>query len=230
MSTILSVNVSPIVTVERDGRSIRTGIFKKPVLMPTMIGELGLAGDAQADKRHHGGPHMAVYFYPAQHYTAFRKELAKDLPYGTFGENLTVTDLDEESIHIGDELEIGPAGGPGAGGAGDEATVRVAVTSPRMPCSTLAMAMESTQFVKQFLESGRLGWYGRVIRTGVVRTGDQVRVVHRDPAKVSILSIARLRKNAKASESELRNAAKAASLHPEWREMITTKLEALARG
>ncbi|MBX9738195.1 MAG: MOSC domain-containing protein [Phycisphaerales bacterium] len=225
MSTILSINVSPIVTVERDGKTVRTGIFKKPVLMPTMIGELGLAGDAQADKRHHGGPHMAVYFYPAQHYTAFRKELAKDLPYGTFGENLTITELDEESIHIGDELEIGRPGG-----AGGDAAVRVVVTSPRMPCSTLAMAMESTQFVKQFLESGRLGWYGRVLHTGVVRTGDEIRVVHRDPAKVSILSIARLRKNPKASESELRNAAKAASLHPEWREMITTKLEALARG
>ncbi len=221
MSTIVSINVSPIVTVDRDGKRVRTGIYKKPVLTPTPVGELGLAGDAQADKRYHGGPHMAVYFYPVEHYAHFGAELGRTLAPGTFGENVTVTELDEETIHIGDELETG---NPGSG-----ESVRIAVTSPRMPCSTLAMVMESTEFVKTFLQSGRLGWYGRVVRPGVVRVGDAVRVVHRDAAGLSVRALAKLSKNPRATEAELRRAAGAGSMHPEWKAKIQKRLEELSR-
>ncbi len=221
MSTIVSINVSPIVTVDRDGKQVRTGIFKKPVMLPTAVEELGLAGDAQADKRFHGGPHMAVYFYPVEHYAYFGAMLGRELVPGTFGENVTVTELDEESIHIGDELEIGA---PGLG-----ESVRIAVTCPRMPCSKLAMVMESTEFVKTFLQSGRLGWYGRVVRPGVLRVGDQVRVVHRDPAGLSVRALAKLSKNPRATEAELRNAANAASMHPGWKSDIHERLEELTR-
>lgn len=45
-----------------------TGIFKAEIVMPAWIGMEGLTGDAQADRRVHGGPDKALHQYPVAHY------------------------------------------------------------------------------------------------------------------------------------------------------------------
>ncbi|HEU4821128.1 MAG TPA: MOSC domain-containing protein, partial [Qipengyuania sp.] len=71
----------------------RSAIGKHPVEGPVGIGRLGLAGDVQVDKRHHGGPEMAVHLYPLAHHTFWRTRI-DDHPLlddpGAFGSNLAV--------------------------------------------------------------------------------------------------------------------------------------------
>lgn len=170
---IVSVNIAQPVLVDMSGKNVLTGINKHPVDKPVWLGKLTLLGDDQADKKVHGGPDQAGYCYPLKHYAHWQKNFALgDLPYGTFGENFTVTDLDEDSVHIGDVLQIG------------EATVQV--TKPRIPCFKLAHKLGNTQIIKAFLQSGFSGFYLRVLTEGYVKSDDAITVVSRDPQAISV--------------------------------------------
>src|SRR5580693_5579942 len=71
-----------------------TGFFKKPVNGPVFVNTTNLAGDGQADLKNHGGIDKAVLAYSANHYPKWRDELkVPDMPFGAFGENLTIAGL-----------------------------------------------------------------------------------------------------------------------------------------
>jgi MOSC domain-containing protein YiiM len=160
--TLLSVNVSLPQIIREENRQIQTGIFKKAVDGPVKVGKLNLEGDGQADLAVHGGSHKAVYAYSRKNIEFWRRELGRDdLEPGSFGENLTIDDLADTEIAIGDELEIG--------------TARFVVTQPRLPCYKLGLAMGMPEFPKMFKYSGRNGFYLRVLREGILRAGDTVR-------------------------------------------------------
>ena len=176
---VASVNISPVRHVEYRGHAISTGIFKRPVAGRIMARELGLDGDAQADRGCHGGPDMAVYAFTQENYEYWAKELGRsDLHDGKFGENLTVTGMPESEVCIGDRFRIG------------EAVVEVSI--PRAPCSKLAMVMDDPEFPKRFLESLDVGFYLRVVREGLLGAGDAIERIHADPARLSIREVTRL--------------------------------------
>ncbi|HHA19743.1 MAG TPA: MOSC domain-containing protein, partial [Methylophaga sp.] len=105
---LISINVSLPVDVQYNNKLISTGIFKKPVNKAVHVSQSGLAGDQQVDLINHGGEHKAVYGFSANHYEFWRNKLnSPKLSYGQFGENLTITELDEAKLCIGDQLQIG---------------------------------------------------------------------------------------------------------------------------
>ena len=111
--------------IETHDKPWTTGFFKMPVLGPVAVSLTQIAGDGQADLKNHGGPDKAILAYSADHYPDWRERLLMpDMPYGAFGENLTVGGLTEESVCIGDVLGIGP--------------LTVEVSQPRQPCWKLA--------------------------------------------------------------------------------------------
>jgi len=169
---IVSVQVGPARTVEHRGRSVRTGIFKDPVLFRVHVGRLGLDGDVQADRRVHGGPEKAVYAYDLSGYAYWRAALGRDLPHGQFGENLTVDGMPETQVRLDDVYRAGNA--------------LLQVASPRSPCFKLAMKMEQPDFAKPFLKSRRTGFYLRVLEEGEVGAGDAITLVTREPGAPSI--------------------------------------------
>lgn len=207
---VASVNVGHPETLEFRGTTHTTAINKRPVDGATWIGPLGLAGDVQVDRAVHGGADKAVYLYPAEHYGFWRRELdAPDLPYGAFGENLTVAGLDE-TIGIGDRLRVGSA--------------LLVVTEPRLPCGTLAARMARADMQKRFLRSGRTGFYLSVQEEGEVTTGDPVRVEHRDPRGVRIADLVAYHVHKAAPADLLRRALAVAALPSEWRAEFTRRL------
>ncbi len=155
---LTSVNIGKARAVE--AKSGQTGIFKRPADDPVRVTRNGLAGDTICDTENHGGVDQAVYVYGAADYAWWSGTLGKDLHPGTFGENLTVTDLDTASLRIGDRLHI--------------ANVVLEVTAPRIPCVTLATRMNDPIFVKRFRQAERPGVYCRVLQEGHVRVGDEV--------------------------------------------------------
>src|SRR5215213_4616075 len=143
---ILSVNVGLPRAVEWGGERVITGIYKEPVEGRVWMGRTNLDGDGQADLTVHGGPSKAVYVYPSEHYPLWRAELpGLDLPWGAFGENLTIAGLSETEVCIGDRFRIGEG--------------EVMVTEPRMPCYKLAGKLARPEIIREFLESGRSGFY-----------------------------------------------------------------------
>lgn len=155
---LISVNLGKARAVE--AKSGQTGIYKRPTQDPVRVGTLGLESDAICDTENHGGVDQAVYLYGVPDYAWWSETLGRELHPGTFGENLTVSELESASLRIGDRLEVG--------------TVVLEVTSPRIPCVTLAARMEDPRFVKRFRQAERPGVYCRVLQTGYVQVGDAV--------------------------------------------------------
>ena len=56
------------------------------------------------DTKNHGGPDQAVYVYGGADYAWWSAELEQELAPGTFGENLTISDLESAPLAIGDRL------------------------------------------------------------------------------------------------------------------------------
>ncbi len=125
----------------------------------------------------HGGALKTVYAYPAEHYHYWKQAHAATAPYpwGMFGENLTISGLTESSVAVGDRLIIGGA--------------ELMVTQPRLPCYKLEMRFGRPGMIREFLESGRSGFYLSVIREGSVRTGDDVDLVPFDDERITIAAI-----------------------------------------
>src|SRR5579863_1470461 len=107
---LLSVNVGLPREIAWQGTQVTTGIFKEPVQGRVQLRKLNLDGDRQADLSVHGGEHKAVYAYPVEHYEYWRHELpGMELPFGVFGENLTVEGLTEPRVNVGDRFRVGDA-------------------------------------------------------------------------------------------------------------------------
>jgi MOSC domain-containing protein YiiM len=170
---LLSTNLAVPHRFQTHGREVSTGIFKEPVEGRVRLGRLTLEGDAQIDRRYHGGPDQAAYVYPSEHYPHFRRSLGRpDLSAGFFGENFTTEGLLEEDVRVGDVLRIGDA--------------VVQVTKPRAPCFKMGLKAGSPAFVGEMLESRRLGFYLRVLEEGSVGAGDAITRLSTDPGAPTI--------------------------------------------
>lgn len=177
---IISVNIAKPRTVTYKGKDVQTGIRKKPISDGRVsIDKDGLCGDAQADRVNHGGEHKAVYAYASEHYRYWRDH--HDLSaanYGLLGENLTTVGILDKDVCIGDDIAIG------------DTVLRV--TQPRIPCYKLNITIGREGFNKLFANSARLGFYMKVIKTGSIGSGDEIEVVSRHAARISVEDIARL--------------------------------------
>ena len=147
------------------GRVGVTAIDKRPVEGPVAVRTLGLHGDIQADREHHGGPWKAVYLLSDSDVEQWEPEFGGPIPIGFFGENLRVTGIDTSQLQIGTELEVGRGG------------LRLQITTPRIPCQTFAHRTGRPKWVRRFTEGGRPGAYARVLAAGPVQAGEEIRVV-----------------------------------------------------
>jgi MOSC domain-containing protein YiiM len=208
---LISLQVGLPRTITRDGEEVSTGIFKSPVEKRVRMRHLNLEGDRQADLTVHGGQNKAVYAYPSEHYPFWKKKLpGVDLPWGSFGENLTTSGLLENEVCIGDRFTIG--------------TAEVVVTQPRLPCFKLNLKFGRDDMVNRFLASHYTGFYFRVLREGEVGAGDEIVQVHRDENRVSVLDILRLYLNESRSSELRQRALRVEYLSPSWRKEFSEQV------
>jgi MOSC domain-containing protein YiiM len=190
---------------------VTTAIFKEPASGRVAVRRLNLEGDGQADLAVHGGTDKAVYVYPAEHYANWRRELPDvELPWGMFGENLSVEGLREDDVHVGDRLRVGSA--------------EVVVTQPRLPCYKLGVRFGRDDIVRRFLASGRTGFYLAVAREGDVGAGDPVEILARDPWGLTVGDVTRLYVRDKRNVAQLRRAVEVPALPEGWRSQFREQL------
>jgi MOSC domain-containing protein YiiM len=187
-SRVLAVNVAQVIDTppprpgtRPDSKPPRTGINKRPVDGPVLVGRLGLAGDTICDTANHGGLDQAVYAYASEDTEWWQQQLADELSFelgpGSLGENLTLCGVDVTNAVIGERWRIG-------------GTI-LQVTVPRMPCSTFAGYWNVDRLAKRFLQSGRTGAYLRVLTEGEVAAGDEVSILDRPPHGLTLVQTVR---------------------------------------
>jgi MOSC domain-containing protein YiiM len=208
---VVSVNVGLPRTVRWKGRDVTTGIFKEPVEGRIPLRRLNLDGDRQADLSVHGGAAKAIYAYPLEHYAFWRKELGGELPFGAFGENLTVERLPlEQDIAVGDRFRVG--------------TAELVVTQPRLPCYKLGLRFGRKDMVKRFLASRRTGYYLAVEAEGDVGAGDRVETLARHPARIPVGEITRVYASDRDDLATIERLVALEALPEEWRSYFAKKL------
>jgi MOSC domain-containing protein YiiM len=145
-----------------------SAIAKRPVADRRRIGPLGIEGDEQADPSVHGGPDKAIHHYPYDHYPAWRAEIGShpllDAP-GGFGENIATSGLTEAQVCLGDRFRLGSA--------------LVEIAQGRQPCWKIGHHFGRAALTARVVETGRCGWYYRVIEAGEVGAGDGFELVER---------------------------------------------------
>jgi MOSC domain-containing protein YiiM len=208
---IVAISVGKPKEVQWRGRSVQTSIFKTPVTGRVHVTRLNIEGDEQSDLSVHGGAEKAVYAYPAEHYTFWRRELPDmELPWGAFGENLTTEGLLEDEVWIGDRYRVG--------------SVDLVVTQPRMPCYKLAIRFGRPDIVKRFLQSGRSGFYLAVERAGNLGPGDAFERLARDEKRLTVADVVALYTADSANQPLLQSASDHPSLPASWREYFRKRL------
>ena len=153
---------------------VSSGIDRKSRAAKLQVGIQAVVGDSQADPKHHGGLDRVLHHFPREHYGQYRRwnlmTSFKDTP--AMGENISTVGLDETQVHIGDIIKIG--------------AVELQVTQPRSPCFKLNLQFGHNEFALAMQQSGRCGWFYRVLKPGIIVETDTVELVKR----ISDVSIA----------------------------------------
>lgn len=175
---LVSLNVGQPAPLAFRGGAVPSAIRKQPVSGPVRLGPLGLAGDAQADLRVHGGPDKAVCVYPTEHLAHWSERLGRRLEPAAFGENFSVAGLLEAAACLGDVYRVGRA--------------LAQVSQPRQPCYKLATRQGEPAFALWVQESGWTGFYFRCLEPGEVQAGDAITLVERPAPGCTIAETNRL--------------------------------------
>jgi MOSC domain-containing protein YiiM len=196
------------------GHPVISAIFKEPVESDSLyLDWVNLEGDRQGDLRNHGGRDKAVYAYSADHFPAWTAELGDDPPFvpTAFGENLTVAGWNEDSVQIGDVWSWGGA--------------LLQIAQPRIPCFKLGIRSRRPHILKRFIETGRTGWYLRVLQPGEVSVAGPIHLVERDAAGVTVRDAHLARLPGERTIAEMERVATAEAMAESWRGMIRELIE-----
>lgn len=189
-----------------------SAIAKQPAIGPVEVCSMGLAGDEQGDKVHHGGAEMAVHHYPHDHYPIWREELDNHPlldAAGAFGENISTDGLTEENVWIGDRFRLG--------------TSLVEVSQGRQPCWKIDHKFQRKGITARVLKTVRCGWYYRVLEPGLAAEGDTFECVERGHEGWDVARVFRAMFYKGISTEELVGAARLTALTQNWREYVLAR-------
>lgn len=170
---VVSVNLGEKVSFPWNGEIHTTGIFKYPVDSPIYLGKEGVTDDVIANPKVHGGIFKACYLFSVEHYPYWKKKYPHlNWQWGMFGENISVENLDEANLCIGDIYQLGEA--------------LVQITQPREPCYKLGYRFENQGILKEFIDHGYPGTYVRIIEEGKVKVGDQMTLHQKSDSALTV--------------------------------------------
>lgn len=193
-----------------------SGIFKTEIVMPAWVGKEGLTGDAQADRRVHGGPDKALHQYPVAHYSRLAvafPEARNLLVPGSIGENLSVPGWDESNICIGDTFRLGDA--------------VIQVSQPRSPCWKIDHRYGVEGMAKLIDEESITGWYFRVLEEGGVEPGCSFELIDRMSPEVTVHELQAVWRAHRPEPGQLERLAATPGLTENWIRKLLDRAERL---
>jgi len=212
MPRLLSVNVGLPRDVTWNGKTVRTSVWKSPVVGRRMVRKLDIDGDAQADLAGHGGEHRAVFVYQMDSYRYWEHFLGRnDFTFGQFGENFTVDGLPDNEVCIGDRYRIGGA--------------ILEVTQPRVTCYRVGIRMNDPRMPALLVAHHRPGFYFRVLQEGEVGAGDDIVKITEGPEKLTVADTDALLYLPGPSREQLQRALRIPALSKGWQSSFQAMLQ-----
>lgn len=192
-----------------------TAFAKQAVSGPVRVGKNNVDGDGQASTKTHGGVEKAVCVYPWEHYDYWQRCLTlPKLVYGAFAENFTTQGLLETEVCIGDTFACGEA--------------IVQVSQPRPPCWRLSRWWGVKDLAYRMEQTGRTGWYLRVLQEGIVELGAHMELVERNFPEWTVARAHELMYKPEAEVDQIKAQIKALMdcrlLSESWRDALSKKI------
>jgi ferredoxin-NADP reductase/MOSC domain-containing protein YiiM len=212
MPRLLSVNVGLPRDVTWNGKTVRTAVWKSPVMGRRRVRKLDIDGDAQADLAGHGGEQRAVFVYQMDSYHYWERFLGRsDFIYGQFGENFTVDGLPDNEVCIGDRYRIGDA--------------IFEVSQPRVTCYRVGIRMNEPRMPALLVAHRRSGFYLRVLQEGEVGAGDDIVKITDGPERTSVAEVDALLYLPGHSSEQLKRALRIPALSKGWQSSFQAMLQ-----
>ncbi len=202
---ILAMSVGLPKEIEWQNKTILTSIYKSPVSGPVEVRKENIQGDRQADLNVHGGLDKAVYAFSHDTYPWWQQTLGvSSLPFGSFGEKLTIDRVEETQRFVGDGFEMG--------------TCQLEAVQPRLPCFKLGIKFGDQKIIQTFNDYNRCGVYFRVKKEGMIQAGDALRLIASESIKASIDELFQFVKNrGVTTKTRAIELAKIPSMNMKWR-------------
>ncbi len=209
---MLAVNVGLPRDVSWRGRTVHTGVWKRPVDGPRTARRRGIDGDGQGDLAGHGGEQRAVFVYQIDSYRYWQKQLGRDdFEYGQFGENLTVEGLADDQVCVGDRYRVGGA--------------LFEVSQPRVTCYRVGIRLDDPRIPALLVSHHRPGFYLRVIEEGPIQAGDEIVRVVTGPEAMTIAEIDALLYLPGHPRHQVARALRIPALSPGWQASFRALLD-----
>jgi len=212
---IRSIHVGRPRTLDAETKGAKewqSAIFKSAVQGAVCVRKTNIDGDQQADLVHHGGPDKAILAYSGHHYPTWKQAYPeKHFEEGAFGENLTLEGLQEAGVCVGDIYEVG--------------SCVLQVSQPRQPCWKLSRKWNISRLAAIVQDTGRTGWYLRVLEEGQLEAGNQLRLTDRPHPEVTITwahSVMHAKPRLAADDLKL---AQCPALSDSWRQQLQRRAE-----
>jgi MOSC domain-containing protein YiiM len=139
-----------------------SAIHKTPVPEINVLKDR-IEGDEIFLQKHHGGEMRVLHHYSQKNYDHLKErfpDIADRFIPGSLGENLLTQELDETQLCVGDLFKLGE--------------VELELTVIRRPCATINTHYGDSRVLKEILESGKPGWFYRIIKEGKIRESDDL--------------------------------------------------------
>ena len=196
---------------EEIGPGLSSAIDKRPIPHRLWLWPQGLATDEQGDLRFHGGPERAVHHYPAEHYLFWQQQYPQlQWRAPTFGENLSTRGLCESDVCIGDVFRWGDA--------------LIQVSQPRSPCYRLSHRWGIEELPLRVQNSGRCGWFYRVLKPGFVGPENGLHLMRRAHPGLSVARVVSHFFHFPLERSGLRQLVECPALSARWRDLAAQRL------
>ena len=200
---VRSINIAATSQAQSwSGSGNRTGINKQSVQGLIHFGPEGVVGDTVVDRKHHGGYDKAVYAYAYEDALWWAEKIGRDIPAGSFGENLTTEGIDVTNAVIGECWQIGD--------------LLLEVAEPRIPCSVFSGFWDRPTLIKEFTEANRSGAYLRIIDEAMIEKGNAISVASRPTHGITIADVFAARSGERSKIAEISRVAELSTEYREW--------------
>ncbi|WP_042345641.1 MOSC domain-containing protein [Bacillus massiliigorillae] len=200
-------------TMKYDNEKEMTTAICKENVEEAFLTKDGFIGDGVADLRYHGGPDRAVCVYPYEHYGLWEQEFNQVLPLSAFGENITVSNMQEGQVCIGDIYRLGDA--------------VIQITQARVPCSTITKRLGLPLLLKRIVETGYTGYLCRVLEEGSVRHDSKITLLEKHPNQISVLYTNEVYFHETKNVEGIKQILEVLELAGDWQKKLTDRLEKL---
>jgi MOSC domain-containing protein YiiM len=192
-----------------------TSIDKLPVSNSLIIKNESIEGDHAFNLKYHGGPDRVLHHYSLEQYEYLRSVFPENeelFQPGSYGENLCTEMLTEKDLCIGDVFKLG--------------TARIQVTEGRRPCGTIDIKYGIKGVLKEIRESGRYGWFYKVLKEGQVNLEDSLEFEERPYPNLNLEKVIyELFQNKNKDLTLLKEVFDCEALSARWKERVRKHLD-----